>query len=138
MHEQKTFIHAHSKGVVHRDIKPQNILVGIYGEVFVVDWGIAIILPNLADDPTPQSLSPLLYLNSEETSIVGTPSYMAPEQTCGQTNLIGPNCDVYAMGSVLFAILTGTLTHKGLTKEPFIWKQLYLGMRPNKKPIVNI
>ena len=118
-----TISYAHSKGVVHRDIKPQNILVGIYGEVFVVDWGIAVILPKLSEDVTPESLSPLLYLNSEETSIVGTPAYMAPEQTCGQSDLIGAHCDVYAIGAVLYGILTASVPHKGLTDEPFIWKK---------------
>ncbi|MCA9489253.1 MAG: serine/threonine protein kinase, partial [Myxococcales bacterium] len=78
--------HAHASGVVHRDLKPDNVMVGPFGEVQVMDWGLGWAL----DDGAP----------SDE--IAGTPAYMAPEQARGQAGLLGPPTDVYALGAVLY------------------------------------
>jgi serine/threonine protein kinase len=100
---------AHTRGVVHRDLKPQNIMLGDFGEVYVLDWGIAKIGD---DEPTSGAgiqRSDLDTLDSVvgETaagSVLGTPGYMAPEQARG--GIIDHRVDVYALGCILFEILT--------------------------------
>jgi formylglycine-generating enzyme required for sulfatase activity/tRNA A-37 threonylcarbamoyl transferase component Bud32 len=81
---------AHSQGIIHRDLKPDNIMVGAFGEVYVVDWGLAMSL--MAD---------------HSSRIIGTPSYMPPEQALGAPQAHRPTADVYALGGILFAILSG-------------------------------
>jgi len=104
---------AHSRGVVHRDLKPDNIMLGDFGEVMVMDWGLAKLLTpeeevsdtefltredeNLIDDNSYQTLS---------GAIKGTPRYMAPEQALGRADEIDEQTDVYALGAILYAILT--------------------------------
>jgi eukaryotic-like serine/threonine-protein kinase len=104
--------YAHSRGVVHRDIKPGNIIVGRYGETLVVDWGLAKPLgksePGDANDE--RSLAPFSATGSAETlpgSALGTPSYMSPEQARGDLEALGPRSDVYSLGATLYCLLTG-------------------------------
>ena len=85
---------AHSQGVLHRDIKPSNILIDGEGRVRVTDFGLA----KLADSGISLTRS---------GSILGTPSYMSPEQASGRANLLGPATDIYSLGSVLYHLLTG-------------------------------
>lgn len=96
--------YAHVHGVVHRDIKPANILVGRYGEVFIIDWGVAKI------DNTKLKLAefPKATLFIEEGSLIGTPRYMSPEQAQGKIEEIDGRTDVYAVGVILYEILTQT------------------------------
>jgi len=89
--------YAHSRGVVHRDIKPSNVMLGAYGEVYVVDWGVALRVPRRGD-PT-------------ETELAGTPSFMAPEMAAGEVARIDARTDVYLVGSTLHAVLTGQPRH---------------------------
>jgi tRNA A-37 threonylcarbamoyl transferase component Bud32 len=92
---------AHARGVIHRDLKPSNVLLGDYGEVFVIDWGVARMRhdgPQQADDITDRGRA------------VGTPGYMAPEQVVGRHDL-DPRVDVYALGCILFEILAGSPLH---------------------------
>ncbi|MBK7974027.1 MAG: protein kinase [Deltaproteobacteria bacterium] len=106
---------AHAHGVVHRDLKPENILVGEFGEVYVMDWGIALRVPSAASAASPASGSgrfaatqPLDRLGT----IIGTPEYMAPEQALGDTHRIEPRTDVFGLGAMLYALLTGCPPHR--------------------------
>ncbi len=93
---------AHSRGVVHRDLKPANIMLGDYGEVYVLDWGVARVL---ADASAPaQTDIETLDGGTASGMLLGTPGYMAPEQIQGLE--VVPATDVYALGSILFEILT--------------------------------
>ncbi len=100
---------AHSHGVVHCDLKPDNVMLGEYGQVYVMDWGIARLLPGSsvrADRP------------DEWEGIgfaLGTTQYMAPEQAWGRVNEIDARTDVFALGGILYAILTGQPPHRAAT-----------------------
>lgn len=101
---------AHSRNVVHRDIKPGNVMLGEFGEVLLMDWGLAVVLPE--DRP----LSP-----DEYPGLGGTPSYMAPELAAGDFSKLGPQTDIYLLGSVLFQIVTGYPPHSGDSISEVVW-----------------
>jgi serine/threonine-protein kinase len=110
--------YAHAKGVIHRDLKPDNIMLGRYGEVLVVDWGIAkVIGAKIA--PEEQKTIPMTALNalapeaSMEGSVAGTPAYMPPEQALGQVFSLDARSDVYALGAVLFHVIAGRPPYEG-------------------------
>jgi serine/threonine-protein kinase len=88
-----TLAFAHAQGVVHRDLKPGNVMVGRFGETYVMDWGLARVLSEIED--------------SERTEIVGTAAYMSPEQAKGQANEVGPRSDIYSLGAILYELLAG-------------------------------
>lgn len=96
---------AHSRGIVHRDVKPDNVMVGEFGEVYVLDWGIAV---SLVDDGSGR-----LPLAVDALEIAGTPAYMAPEMLGGEHGRLGVRTDVYLLGSVLFEIIDGRPPHDG-------------------------
>jgi serine/threonine protein kinase len=105
--EPVAFAHAH--GVIHRDLKPENVMVGPFGEVLVMDWGVAkhrgepVAEPRAgaasAEAPAPEATA--------HGTIVGTPAYMAPEQARGDIESVDARSDVYALGAVLYFMLTG-------------------------------
>src|SRR5262249_12159901 len=95
--------YAHSRGVVHRDLKPHNILVGAFGETLVVDWGLAKGV-HTADDAVTVAVSPDESLTRAGT-VMGTPAYMAPEQAAGAA--VDARADVYALGAMLYHLLAG-------------------------------
>ena len=106
--------YAHSRGVLHRDLKPGNIMLGKYGETLVVDWGLAKALEEPEADSsiarTEFPLKPLSGSALEQTvagSAVGTPAYMSPEQVDGRVGKLGVLSDVYCLGATLYHLLTG-------------------------------
>jgi serine/threonine protein kinase len=110
---------AHARGVVHRDLKPSNIMVGPFGEVLVLDWGIARLVepdtsssdPTEHDTASDDASAPLPAAAPEpDTSpgtVLGTPGFMAPEQAQGWMHLVGPRSDVFALGAILRFLVTG-------------------------------
>jgi serine/threonine-protein kinase len=98
--------YAHDSGVLHRDLKPANIMLGAYGEVYVVDWGLARYFTDEADAQQTDE-GPDAPEDAEEGEVVGTPYYMAPEQIRGENAGMGPKTDVYALGVILYRLLTG-------------------------------
>ncbi|HYT90592.1 MAG TPA: protein kinase, partial [Gemmataceae bacterium] len=110
--------YAHSHGVIHRDLKPGNIMVGAFGEVQVMDWGLAKVIdatrpgelaagePPTVDSPgTAQATLP--QFASQAGAIMGTPAYMPPEQARGEVQSLDPRSDVFGLGAILCEILTG-------------------------------
>jgi serine/threonine protein kinase len=119
---------AHAAGVVHRDLKPANVMVGSFGEVLVLDWGVAKLLDassnrydrydrdDRSKEPDPRHLplavrhpaaSVVASAATEAGTRLGTPGFMAPEQSRGDVNAVGPASDVYALGAILYWLFTG-------------------------------
>ena len=107
--------YAHSRGVFHRDLKPENVALDNFGQVIVLDWGLAKILEDgelalkMSDSIGAADLSGSQTLEGE---VIGTPLFMAPEQASGDVDLIDKRTDVYGLGAILFAILTGCAPHE--------------------------
>jgi WD40 repeat protein/serine/threonine protein kinase len=120
--------YAHSKRVIHRDLKPANIMVGRFGEVYVMDWGLAKVMGRkdsrdlrvkervakdvskslVSTDRDALEASPLMTMDGD---VVGTPSYMSPEQARGDLELMGPASDVYSIGAILYHLLAGHMPY---------------------------
>jgi serine/threonine-protein kinase len=98
---------AHSRGIVHRDIKPDNVMIGEFGEVYVMDWGIAVSLKDDASGRLP--------LAKAAIEMAGTPAYMAPEMLGGRESRLSERSDVYLLGATLYEIITGHPPHQGDT-----------------------
>ena len=105
--------YAHSRGVLHRDLKPGNIMLGKYGETLVVDWGLAKaqgrekVRAETSDEATLRPLSASGSSHTRMGEVVGTPAYMSPEQAAGRLDALGPASDVYSLGATLYYLLTG-------------------------------
>jgi WD40 repeat protein/serine/threonine protein kinase len=97
---------AHSHGVVHCDLKPENVMIGEFGEVLVMDWGLAVDIRESPDVPLGTPCK-------DVTNPCGTPAYMPPELALGTGEEIAPETDVYLLGSILHEILTGRPPHRG-------------------------
>jgi serine/threonine-protein kinase len=97
---------AHSRGFLHRDLKPDNVMIGAFGEVYVLDWGIAVALTDSRDGRFP--------LASEVRELAGTPAYMAPEMLNPDETPLGEPTDGYLLGAILYQILTGRAPHAGV------------------------
>src|SRR5262249_53490419 len=121
--------YAHAKGVIHRDLKPANVMVGAFGEVQVMDWGLAKVLPEggIADEERSsrthreggtqirraRSGSAGSGAATEAGSLLGTPAYMPPEQARGDVALLDRRCDVFGLGAILCEVLTGKPPYVG-------------------------
>jgi tetratricopeptide (TPR) repeat protein len=113
----QTVAFAHAQGILHRDLKPANIMVGAFGEVQLMDWGLAKKLRNdgcgmMNDDQVSASIrhSSCIIHHSEQTEtgrVLGTAAYMAPEQARGEVERLDQRCDVFGLGAILCEILTG-------------------------------
>ena len=116
--------YAHAHGVLHRDLKPANVMVGAFGEVQVMDWGLAKVLRGEGqggedteptrdggglspDSPAPHASLPLSADATRVGSVMGTPAYMAPEQATGAVDRLDARTDVFGLGAVLCVLLTG-------------------------------
>lgn len=121
----ETMAFAHATGVIHRDLKPLNIMLGDYGETLIVDWGLARAASSgqwsvgseekKRDNTNSARAADGTLSNAQLTQagqMLGTPAYMSPEQAAGQWDQLGPASDIFALGAMLYAILTG--------KPPFV------------------
>jgi tetratricopeptide (TPR) repeat protein len=120
--------YAHARGVIHRDLKPQNVMVGSYAEVQVMDWGLAKVLADgrrPADPADPDATRPVTAVAptrgadeaTEAGSLLGTPAYMAPEQAIGAVDEVDARTDVFGLGGILCAVLTGLPPYTGDSAE---------------------
>ncbi len=109
--------YAHHRGVLHRDLKPGNIMLGKYGETLVVDWGLSKVMAQPdSPDPSEVPLAPSSASGSNETQMgtaLGTPAYMSPEQAAGRLDQLGPASDVYSLGATLYYLLTNRPPFQG-------------------------
>jgi len=131
--------YAHSRGVIHRDLKPENVALDNFGQVIVLDWGLAKL-----DDSGELSSQLNKELNISESAlaqtmdgeIIGTPLYMAPEQAAGDIDRVDERTDVYGLGAILFAILTGSAPHENSNRniEPNEFKDVLKAIAENRSP----
>jgi len=123
--------YAHSKGVIHRDLKPDNIMLGEFGETVILDWGLALVegedtkrathilssrtlkTPGRKTKSANDTLSSTSSRLTMAGSVLGTPSYMPPEQALGKLEEVDEISDVYALGAILYEILSGTRAYPG-------------------------
>ena len=105
---------AHEHGVIHRDIKPGNIMVGVFGEVLVLDWGVAKVLGASVESTEAGPREPGDVV-TQDGAIVGTPGFMAPEQASGKIHLTDQRSDVYALGAILRVMLGNASVPRSLT-----------------------
>lgn len=112
--------YAHSRDIVHRDIKPAQVLLGEYGEVLLTDWGLAVYMGGEADHGTPSGQANHLRTPALATSPSGTPALMAPEQTHSRATNVGPWTDIFLLGGTLYFVLTGTYPFSaGTSRDAF-------------------
>ncbi len=137
----QTMAYAHSCGVIHRDLKPSNIMVGSFGEVQVMDWGLAKVIDRggVADEERSRRVQaeqePVRTLRSgsigDESmagSVLGTPPYMAPEQAQGRHDTMDERADVFGLGAILCEILTGLPPYAGATSNEVLSKALHANL----------
>jgi len=115
--------YAHSRGVIHRDLKPANIILGEFGETIILDWGLAKVWREQGfDEPRELSISSIDLdeidpFETRQGALIGTPSYMAPEQIDKKFGDVDPRTDVYALGILFFMLLSGEKPYLGTTKD---------------------
>ena len=134
---------AHDKGIVHRDVKPANIMVGAYGEVLLLDWGVARALGEertkaMTGQEDAEPVATWRSLSEHDPTIdgtvAGTPAYMAPEQARGDIEAIGPWSDVYSVGVILYEYLARTRPIRGRTVDELLRRVIHDPiMAPSKR-----
>jgi tetratricopeptide (TPR) repeat protein/tRNA A-37 threonylcarbamoyl transferase component Bud32 len=119
----QTIGYAHSRGVIHRDLKPDNVMLGPYGETVVLDWGLAKV-KGTPEQPAPANYVHLTYGASSTAThygtVIGAPPYMAPEEAEGKATEADERTDVYLLGGTLYTILTGHTPRKGRSREEMV------------------
>ena len=125
----QTMAYAHARGVIHRDLKPSNIMVGAFGEVQVMDWGLAKVLARVGpadlESARPEQETAVIATlrvgsavrGSQAGSVLGTPAYMAPEQARGELAQVDERADVFGLGAILCEVLTGRPPYLGATAD---------------------
>ncbi|TWT36346.1 Serine/threonine-protein kinase PknD [Posidoniimonas corsicana] len=109
--------HAHSRKVIHRDLKPENVVIDSFGQVIVIDWGLAKVIGDAATASLTDSAGPDSADRTSEGQVLGTPLYMAPEQAAGRLDELDHRTDIYGLGAILFAIVTGYAPHEKTQRE---------------------
>lgn len=106
--------HAHSRKVIHRDLKPENVAIDNFGQVIVIDWGIAKVINELetSDGGSSSHASHQSTQSTMDGQVLGTPLYMAPEQAAGRIDELDERTDIYGLGAILFSILAGCGPHE--------------------------
>lgn len=124
--------YAHSRGVVHRDLKPTNVMLGEFGEVYVLDWGLAKVLSevNPRYEPIDDASGAM---RTSDGSVFGTIGYMAPEQLQGNVDRIDARSDVYSLGAMLFQLLAGEPVHRGSAAVQALSSLETDGARPRER-----
>ena len=124
-----TVAYAHSRGVLHRDLKPGNIMIGPFGETMVMDWGVAKLVGQMTPRHHPRpgcgrcvrawhsAPRPASSSVTKTGQAVGTPAYMSPEQAAGRLDALSPASDVYSLGATLYVLLTDRRPFQGAAKE---------------------
>ena len=122
----ETMHFAHEKGVIHRDLKPENIMIGEYGEVLVVDWGVCKILghTHVSEDQIESTRFDERAHATRIGQITGTPAYMPPEQAKGDILALDHRSDIYALGAILYNIISGLPPYTGQTGRQVITQVL--------------
>ena len=146
----QTVAYAHSKGVLHRDLKPANVMVGAFGEVQVVDWGLAKVLQRggVADEKRAKGRETLHTVietvrsgpgtsgsDSMVGSVMGTPAYMAPEQAQGEIDQLDERADVFSLGAILCEILTGKPPYEESPVESIVAQAANAKLQPARSRI---
>ena len=113
----ETIAYAHDRGITHRDLKPDNVMVGAFGEVLVLDWGLARVGKDTDQGEAIQLTAEASRLATRMGTVSGTPAYMAPEQAAGRVHEVGPAADAWALGAILYEILTGNAPYTGTAAD---------------------
>ena len=107
--------YAHSRGVLHRDLKPDNIMVGAFGEVLVMDWGVARLIGDATERTRDEGIDRVAVQQTMDGTTIGTPGYMSPEQSMGLLHELDPRSDVWSLGAILYEMLTWRPAYTGAT-----------------------
>jgi tetratricopeptide (TPR) repeat protein len=125
----QTLAYAHARGVIHRDLKPSNVMVGAFGEVQVMDWGLAKVLgqrrrSSSPSEPDRREQPGGSLEHTQPGAVLGTLGYMAPEQARGEVDRLDERCDVFGLGAILCQVLTGKPPYDGPPTQVFMQARL--------------